>query len=93
MNTNTNPAAAPLNVFPWVTVWEEETIVASIAHDKIHVVTRTVSSSNRESGVADPNAKRTEGFAAKCGTRRRGRYFAVAAGTEVTCAKCAKYAK
>jgi hypothetical protein len=90
---NINSTDKPLNVFAWVTIWERETIVASIAHDKVHVVERTVSSNNRESGVVDPNAKRTEGFRAVCGTTRRGRYFAVASDAVVTCAKCAKIAR
>lgn len=89
-NNNTNNEK-PLDVHPWVTVWERETMLASIAHDKVHIVTREVTSDNNEMGVANPNAKRHEGFRAACGSRRRGRYFAVAAGTEVTCAKCAKY--
>lgn len=90
--TNSQPAATPLTVHPWVTTWEQETILASIAHDKVHIVSRTVSSENREMGVADPTARRREGFRAACGTTRRGRFLAVAAGTDVTCAKCAKYA-
>lgn len=83
--------ASTPQVKPWITVWEEETIKASIAHDKVHVVVRRVISDNAQSGVADPNAERYETFRAVCGTTRRGRYFAVAASETVTCAKCQKH--
>lgn len=94
MNTEAAAAAtdtaAPLHVGPWVTVWEQEEIVASIAHDKAHRVMRRVVSDNKESGVVNPSAKREELFYALCGTTRRGRYYALAAGTEVTCGRCLK---
>lgn len=86
----TDTHAAPLHVHPWITIWERETISASIAHDKVHRVVRSVSSDNSVSGVADPTAKRTESYRAICGTSRRGRYLAVAETAEITCAKCLK---
>lgn len=89
---NSNETAAPIAIKPWITVWEEETIKASIAHDKVHVVVRSVVSNNAQSGVVDSNAERSETFRAVCGTTRRGRYLAVSSQDEVTCTKCQKHA-
>lgn len=90
--TENNTPAAPIKVSPWVTRWEQEDFIAAIAGGKVHKVTRVVYSDNTESGVANPNAKRSEVYTTACGTTRRGvRHYQIARSEEVTCVKCAKH--